>query len=186
MGEIGDALKRGALFLGKGITRPTLGRGRIHCADPRGNHTLALRLAAERPSLQPQVDWVGLFCFGMWPALRCGVKAHRDIEPENLMIDGSGILKVTDFGLVKLCETDGSLSDELRQGSSDRGLTQRGSVCGTPTLMSPEQFFDAQAVDCRADIYSFGVVLHLIISGGRAPDYSGASDLAEPSPVTCW
>jgi len=97
------------------------------------------------------------------------VKAHRDIKPDNLMINGSGVLKVTDFGLVKLSENDVVLSNDLRGGLSDLGLTQRGSACGTPPFMSPEQFFDSQAADCRADIYSFGVVLYLMIGGGKAP-----------------
>jgi serine/threonine protein kinase/Tfp pilus assembly protein PilF len=154
--------------------------------DTQGKNTLALHLAAERPSLQQQVNWVGQFCFGMRHALRCGVKAHRDIKPDNLMIDGTGTLKVTDFGLAKLLDTDASLSVDLRRDIGALGLTQRGSACGTPPFMAPEQFFDSQAVDCRADIYSFGVVLYLMLSGGKAPIIPAPTLLKRTSPVEAW
>jgi serine/threonine protein kinase len=155
--------------------------------DPQGNNTLALQLAAEpRPSLQHQVNWAGQFCFGMRHALRSGVKAHRDIKPDNLMIDGTGTLKVTDFGLVKFFDTDTSLTNDLRRDIGDLGLTRRGSACGTPPFMAPEQFFDSQAVDYRADIYSFGVVLYQMISGGRPPIAPAQVLLEHMSPLEAW
>jgi tetratricopeptide (TPR) repeat protein len=154
--------------------------------DTQGKNTLALYLAAERPSLQRQVNWVGQFCFGMRHAMRCGVKAHRDIKPENLMIDGTGTLKVTDFGLAKLLDTDATVSVDLRREIGALGLTQRGSACGTPPFMAPEQFCDSQAVDCRADIYSFGVVLYLMISGGKAPIVPVTALLERTRPLEAW
>jgi serine/threonine protein kinase/cytochrome c-type biogenesis protein CcmH/NrfG len=154
--------------------------------DTEGKNTLALHLIGVPPPLQQQVSWVGQFCFGMRHASRCGVKAHRDIKPDNLMIDGSRVLKVTDFGLAKMLNADNSLSDELRQDMGKLGLSQRGSACGTPPFMAPEQFFDAQSVDCRADIYSFGVVLYMMISGGNAPILPGQLLLARMSPWEAW
>jgi serine/threonine protein kinase len=155
--------------------------------DTAGKNTLALRLAADsRPTLQQQVTWTAQFCFGMRHALLSGVKAHRDIKPDNLMVDGTGTLKVTDFGLAKLLDPETPFTDELRREISGLGLTQRGSACGTPPFMAPEQFFDAQTVDCRADIYSFGVVLYLMISGGVLPISPAQTLLQSMSLQEAW
>ncbi|MCE9634738.1 MAG: protein kinase [Planctomycetes bacterium] len=75
---------------------------------------------------------------------------HRDIKPENLMLDKSGLVKITDFGLAK------SLS-------SDHKTTK---VMGTPHYMSPEQF-EGKSVDGRSDIYSLGVTFYYLLSKSR-------------------
>jgi WD40 repeat protein/serine/threonine protein kinase len=72
---------------------------------------------------------------------------HRDIKPANLLIDGRGILWVTDFGLAQV--------------QSEAGLTLTGDVVGTLRYMSPEQALGKRGlVDHRADIYSLGVTLY--------------------------
>ena len=76
---------------------------------------------------------------------------HRDIKPANILITADGQLKLTDFGIAKIETSD---------------LTQSGTVLGTPTYMSPEQF-TGLAVDKRSDIYSAGVILYQFLTGTR-------------------
>ncbi len=82
---------------------------------------------------------------------------HRDIKPENIMLRPDGYVKVLDFGLAKLTEAT---------HAPDESTTQTGMIMGTPSYMSPEQA-RGQKVDHRTDIWSFGVVLHELVSGVR-------------------
>jgi tRNA A-37 threonylcarbamoyl transferase component Bud32 len=75
---------------------------------------------------------------------------HRDIKPQNVLIDAEGSAKVTDFGIAR------SLQDE--------GLTADGRVLGTTDYVSPEQAL-GHDVDGRSDIYSLGVVLFEMLTG---------------------
>lgn len=79
---------------------------------------------------------------------------HRDIKPPNLLLDGSGLLKVTDFGIARLSDAGG------RTGK----LTATGMVVGTPAYMAPEQL-GGEAVDMRADLYALGAVLFECLTG---------------------
>ncbi|MCC6696328.1 MAG: protein kinase [Candidatus Hydrogenedentes bacterium] len=92
---------------------------------------------------------------------------HRDLKPENLLISRDGILKITDFGLVR-CNIAEEISTPdaaaLPQLSS---LTQMGTTFGTPAYMAPEQFVEAGAVGEAADIYAFGCCFYEAICGGR-------------------
>lgn len=89
------------------------------------------------------------FCDGILHARAHGVEVHRDIKPQNCLITTDGRLKITDFGLAKTAD----------------GVEAPGRACGTPAYMPPEQFIDASAVDVRADIYSFGVMLYQMETG---------------------
>jgi len=72
---------------------------------------------------------------------------HRDIKPQNLVVEPSGVLKVMDFGIARLASR-----------TTDPGLTKEGMSIGTPDYMSPEQL-SGKELDARSDLYSAGVVL---------------------------
>ena len=76
---------------------------------------------------------------------------HRDIKPQNMLLDDLGVLKVMDFGVARLAERSTS-------------ITEAGLVVGTPAYMPPEQLM-AEAVDARSDLYAAGVVLYECLTG---------------------
>lgn len=92
-------------------------------------------------------------CDGLARAHDRGI-VHRDIKPSNILLDGSGVPKLADFGLVKT-----SLFEHL--GST-------GHPVGTPEFMSPEQWSDSGLVDSRSDLWSLGASLYRLISGSSA------------------
>ncbi|MEW6368142.1 MAG: protein kinase [Acidobacteriota bacterium] len=82
-------------------------------------------------------------------AHRVGV-IHRDLKPQNIMVDSTGRAHIMDFGI--------STSAEVHR------LTQTGQVVGTPHYMAPEQFEDAH-IDHRADIYAMGIMMYEMFTG---------------------
>jgi len=114
------------------------------------------------PPIETAVQWAVEFCHGMEHAISRGIRCHRDIKPANVLIAEDGKVRISDFGIAGLAlqpETAGSRGVSAPAGGNpDR--TVAGTVFGTPTHMSPEQFEDAASCDERSDVYSFGVVLH--------------------------
>lgn len=91
---------------------------------------------------------------------------HRDIKPDNIMLTGKGVVKVTDFGLVKTTRADPG------QMAASQGL-----VLGTPFYMAPEQA-RGEEIDLRADMYSLGATMFHMLIG--QPPFRGESALARP------
>jgi Tol biopolymer transport system component len=117
--------------------------------------TLRTRLQRDCPPLSETLDLILQIASALQAAHETGI-VHRDIKPENLMVRPDGIVKVLDFGLVKLTEAPASPVS-----------TRPGTVLGTVRYMSPEQARGLE-VDARTDIFSLGVVLYELVAG-RAP-----------------
>ncbi|MGA9773874.1 MAG: protein kinase [Blastocatellia bacterium] len=91
---------------------------------------------------------------------------HRDIKPENIMLRPDGYVKVLDFGLAKLFESD-PLSTSTQAPTIAKATTEPGMLLGTLAYMSPEQA-RGKPVDARTDIFSFGIMLYEMVTR-RAP-----------------
>jgi len=107
---------------------------------------------------------------------------HRDVKPDNLLLDEQGMLKVADLGLVKTLDLDRDadrLSDPCESGlhSLPTNMTGTRMALGTPAYMAPEQCRDAAAVDHRADIYSLGCTLYVLVTGKQPFDGHTAIEL---------
>jgi tetratricopeptide (TPR) repeat protein/TolB-like protein/predicted Ser/Thr protein kinase len=86
---------------------------------------------------------------GLAEAHRLGV-IHRDLKPQNIMIDREGNIRIMDFGIARSAKV--------------KGMTGAGVVVGTPEYMAPEQF-EGKEADARSDIYALGVVLYEMTTG---------------------
>jgi len=104
---------------------------------------------------------------------------HRDVKPDNLMLNVEGVVKVADLGVVNTrgmtaaadaassIPAGGGVGPSKLQAVSV-GVTNAGTAMGSPSYMAPEQCRDAATVDHRADIYSLGCTLYALLAG-RTP-----------------
>jgi len=76
---------------------------------------------------------------------------HRDVKPQNVLLNGDGDAKVTDFGIARSLDVD-------------HGVTQTGTILGTSNYIAPEQA-SGQPVDAHTDVYSLGIVLYEMLTG---------------------
>jgi len=94
---------------------------------------------------------------------------HRDIKPANLMMCLYGgipdFLKILDFGLVKDVGVVEPLPEGEERDPEDAGLSQDGSLLGTPLYMAPEGMSDSSKVDARADLFALGAVGYFLLTG---------------------
>ena len=99
-------------------------------------------------------------CEGLVEAHRLGV-VHRDLKPQNIMVDSEGNARIMDFGIARSIRT--------------KSITETGMIIGTPEYMSPEQV-EGVGVDHRSDLYSLGVILFEMLTG-RVP-FQGETPLS--------
>ncbi len=125
--------------------------GRQHFIDMEfvEGATLRRMIEAGGPTVDDAVAYAIQMCEALQEAHSHGV-VHRDVKPENIMVNAKHQIKVMDFGLAKL---KGSLK-----------LTRTSSTVGTLAYMAPEQIQGGE-VDARGDIFSFGIVLYEMLTG---------------------
>jgi len=104
----------------------------------------------KRFSPEKVVEISAAICEALAEAHQAGI-VHRDVKPANIMILPDGGIRVADFGIAYV---------------SDSNLTQEGAMIGTPHFMSPEQFM-GQKVDGRSDLFSLGVIMYELLTGEK-------------------
>lgn len=118
------------------------------------------RYAAARPEgvlpVEQAMDLLGQATSGLVEAERVKV-IHRDIKPQNILVDSRGVLRITDFGLARFVKS-------WAESSTTTPLTRPLQILGTPLYMSPEQV-GGLPVDHRSDMYSLGATFYHVLTG---------------------
>ncbi|MEX2016297.1 MAG: serine/threonine-protein kinase, partial [Candidatus Hydrogenedentales bacterium] len=124
----------------------------------------------KRFGLGSTVRVLSLLCYALEHAHRFTV--HRDLSPENVMVTPAGEVKLLDFGLAKLLDTQAS-------------FTRIGVSLGKQHYSAPEQRMDAKNADHRADLFSLGVLFYEMLSGKTPVPDVPLTDLAPDLPQEC-
>lgn len=106
------------------------------------------------------IDFSKQICRGLRYAHSCNI-IHRDIKPQNVLIEKSGVARLSDFGIAKIF--------------SGTDITLTGSAVGTPEYMSPEQA-QGKKLDAQTDIYSMGIVMYEMLT--KKPPFIGNNPMA--------
>ncbi len=97
---------------------------------------------------------------------------HRDLSPENIMVLADGSIRLLDFGLAKLTDTEPT-------------FTRIGVTLGKHQYISPEQLLSSAEVDCRTDIYALGIIFHEMLTGRLPENEKPLTDWAPTLPASC-
>ncbi|MEM6284036.1 MAG: serine/threonine-protein kinase, partial [Chloroflexota bacterium] len=136
--------------------------------------TLKDTFAQVAPTLDEIVNIVDAVAAALTYAHAQGV-LHRDVKPSNVIIDQTGHIYLTDFGLA-------------RAAQSGESTLSAGMIIGTPNYVAPEQASDDAEVSERSDVYSFGVMLYEMMTGrvpftGKTPYATIHKHIYEPPPL---
>lgn len=127
------------------------------------SHTLSAEVKDKKPmDIERVKKMIFDVCSGMEAAHAANV-VHRDLKPNNILIDENSLVKIVDFGVAAATQT------------TDTKLTKTGLLVGTPTYMAPEQVL-GKDVNERTDIYSLGVIMYEMLTG--KPPYSGKDSMS--------
>ncbi|MFJ6139918.1 Stk1 family PASTA domain-containing Ser/Thr kinase [Kitasatospora sp. NPDC092286] len=121
----------------------------------------ALSIRAALDILEPVLAALGA-------AHRAGL-VHRDVKPENVLITDDGLVKVADFGLVRVLNTaDGAATSTTATSTTATSTTATaGTVLGTVSYLAPEQIRPGAGTDQRVDVYAAGILLYEMLTGHR-------------------
>jgi eukaryotic-like serine/threonine-protein kinase len=128
--------------------------------------TLADRLLKSALSHEEALPLAKQICEALEYAHERGI-VHRDLKPANVKITPEGTVKLLDFGLATMLESDATSKDIASSPTITRMMTRDGIILGTAPYMSPEQA-KGKTADRRSDIWSFGCVLYEMLAGKMA------------------
>lgn len=175
--KAGDAEAKRLLYhearVGKKLAHPNVIRI-VHVGDDKKNHYFCMEFfpagSLKMRLMRKQLDFIKERAHSIFKQACTGLAymnasgwVHRDVKPDNLLVNSAGELRIIDFALAQPVETNTFFSRLFRR---------KGKVQGTRSYMSPEQIRGAP-LDGRADIYSFGATAYEIVTG--RPPFRGSN-----------